>query len=365
MKPAWNQRTVGLLILALVAGVAAVLFFVTLKAPAHYQGRNAYEWAARLDWPPDPKSRAEAAAALRAMGADAVPLLQQRLVEPEPVFRQARRWLGANLPGNFGSLFTKNLDPVNHVSIRCAAALGLKELGTNAAPAVPELIRAMQSPDRQVMWYAATAIGETGGAAVLDLIRLLDEPDANVRHAAAYALGQIGPAALAATPALVARLSDTSAGVRDSSLFSLSRIGSVAGPAVLNMVLTTQGEERRRAVTALASVRPRRELSLPVLVSLAGDSDPTNRVAAIEAMRVLNLMHTNAMNVYFTGLADPNAAVRLAAAKALEPVAQKSASVAPTLASLKQFDPDAAVRAAASVVLEKIAALNTPPVMAR
>lgn len=365
MKSAWNRRAVGLLILALLAGVAACLGFLTLKPAARYQDRNAYEWAARLEWPPEPKSRAEAAAALRAMGAAAVPLLQRRLVEPEPVFRQARRWLAANLPGNLGSLFNRNLDPVNHVSIRCAAALGLKELGTNAAPAVPELIRALQGPDRQVMWYAATALGETGGAAVLDLIRLLDNPDANVRHAAAYALGQIGPAALAATPTLVARLSDTSAGVRDSSLFSLSRIGSVAGPGVLNMVLTTQGEERRRALKALAAVRPRRELSLPVLVSLASDPDPTNRVAAIETMRVLNLLHTNAMKVYFTGLVDTNAAVRLAAAKALEPVAQKSASAAPTLVALKQFDPDAAVRAAASVVLEKIAALGTSPVTSR
>ena len=355
MKIAWNKRELLLLTLLLGVGAAAFLFLGESGPPARYNGRDAYAWARLVAWNPDQKSRAEAAAALQSMGTNALPLLRQRLAEKGPLLSRARVWLGARLPGKLGHALTKNLKPVSYSSIRSTAAMGLKELGTNAVSAVPNLIRAMHDPDLNVRWSAATALGETGGVGALALTPLMQDPDYIVRHAAAYALGQIGPPALTATPVLVQRLGDVNNSVRDSARYSLSRIGSVAGPIVLKMVQESHGEARRNAAKALVAVHPRGQLTLPVLVEMARDPDAASRAVAIESMALLRLSHTNAMEVYVVGLADTNSAVRVAAAKALEQTAHKSGYVSPTLAALKENDPDEAVRTAAADALEKIA----------
>jgi HEAT repeat protein len=349
-----------LLTLLGVAGAAALFFFTHPEPPAQHNGRDAYEWATRLTWPPDPKSKDEATTALRALGTNALPLLRQRLAEREPFPRKVRVWLGERLPGQMGRAFTKNLKPVSYASIRSTAAQGLKVLGTNAAPAVPDLIRAMRDTDREVMWSAATALGETGGVGALALIPLLNDPDYNVRHATAYALGQIGPPALAAAPSLVQRLGEKNESIRSSSYYSLNRIGAVAGPAVLKLVREGHGEDRRNAAKALVAVHPRGQLTLPVLLELARDTDAASRAVAIESLMGLRITHPDAMSVYVAGLADTNAAVRLAAANALAQAVHKASNATNALAALKKNDPEEAVRFAAAVALEKIAAFHTP-----
>lgn len=361
MKHSWKKRDLVLLTLLCVTGAAAVFFLAESKPHALYDGRNAYEWAARLIWPPDQKSKDEATAALRAMGTNALPLLRQRLAHKEPFLHKARVWLGARLPGQMGRAFTKNLKPISYASIRSTAANGLKVLGTNAAPAVPDLIRAMHDPEPQVKVDTASALGETGAPAVLPLIPLLKNPDPSVRHLTAYALGQIGQPALAAVPALVQCVGEKNEAIRSSSLYSLSRIGAIAGPAVLKLVKENRGETRRNAAKALVAVHPRGHLTLPVLVEMASDSDPASRAVAIESLMSLRITHTNAMAVYIAGLTDVNPTVRVNAAKALEQAAHKSSHATTTLAALKENDPDEAVRIAAGAALDRISALDTPP----
>lgn len=361
MKHSWKKRDVLLLTLLVAAGVAVLIFFAIPTPPAVHDGRNAYEWATRLAWPPDQQSRDEATAALRALGTNALPLLRHRLAQREPFLRTARVWLAARLPGQMGRVLTKNLKPISYAAIRTTAANGLKVLGTNAAPAVPDLIRAMHGPDREVMWSAATALGETGGTGALALIPLLRDPDYNVRHATAYALGQIGGSpALAAVPALVQCVGEKNESIRSSSLYSLSRIGAVAGPTVSKLVQESHGQDRRNAARALAVVRPSALLALPVLVRMANDPDAASRAVAIESLMALRITHTNAMAVYVAGLADTNPTVRLAAANALAEAAHKSSNATPTLAALKDNDPDEAVRLAAGAALERIAAFPKP-----
>jgi HEAT repeat protein len=343
------------LTILIVAGGVAFFFFAGDGQPVRYNGQDAFEWAVRLEWPPEPKSQEEAAAALRAMGTDAVPLLRQRLSEKVSFSQQVRGWLGAKLPGSMGRLFTQGLKPVSKTSTYCSAALGLKALSTNAAPAVPDLVRVLQSCDRQTLWYVANALGQIGEAAVLPLIPLLNDPNADVRHATAYALGQIGSPALAAAPNLVQRLSETNPSIRAAAIFALAQIGPKAGPAVLKIVQERRGEDQRNAARALVGIHPRSQLSRPVLAEMAQDSDPASRAVAIETMSLLLLVRTNDMPIYLAGLSDPNAEVRLAAAKALAQAAPRARDATPTLIAMKDNDPDEAVRAAADVALAKIA----------
>jgi hypothetical protein len=82
-------------------------------------------------------------------------------------------------------------------------------LGRIGAPAVPDLIRSMNSPDPELRQRVASVLGRIGPDAALavpELIRRLDDPDPRVSQAAARTLGQIGPYAAPAVPALIQRL---------------------------------------------------------------------------------------------------------------------------------------------------------------
>jgi hypothetical protein len=98
------------------------------------------------------------------------------------------------------------LEPYPSWSMEDTAADSLGRIG---APAVPELIRRLDSPDPELRRRAAAVLGRIGPDAALavpQLIRLLEDPHAPVRHTAARTLGQIGPRASAAVPALIERL---------------------------------------------------------------------------------------------------------------------------------------------------------------
>jgi HEAT repeat protein len=93
---------------------------------------------------------------------------------------------------------------------RCAAALG--HFGAAATPAVPVLIRLLETSERNRIYVRANSadslgqIGPPAAAAVPSLIRGLKDEAEAVRYAAAKALGGIGPAARAAVPDLIAAL---------------------------------------------------------------------------------------------------------------------------------------------------------------
>ena len=88
---------------------------------------------------------------------------------------------------------------------RSVAARNLGEMGSEAADAVPALIRALDDADGAVRRSAAEALGKMGPEAtevVPALIRALDDGDDAVCCSAAEALGKIGSAAAPAVPAL-------------------------------------------------------------------------------------------------------------------------------------------------------------------
>jgi hypothetical protein len=82
-------------------------------------------------------------------------------------------------------------------------------LGRIGAQAIPYLQQALRSPDAHVKKQAAEVLARMGSdakPAVNDLIPLLDDPDLEVRKVAVRTLGRIGPDAAAAIPALMRSL---------------------------------------------------------------------------------------------------------------------------------------------------------------
>lgn len=368
MKPGGMRRDWLLVVLVLAIGGAAVCFFAKPNPPARWKGQNAWQWTIQA-LSPVATTRDAGTAELQAMGTNAVPLLLHRLRDNGSLLTQIRVWLGAHLPGKMGRAFTRTLKRQDYGDIHSVAARGLKLLGPVAAPAVPALLKAMHEPGPQVILDSASALGKTGPVAVPGLIAKLTDQDYRVRHAAAYALGEIArdatlqgtnQPALPATLSLVRCLLDGNENVRSAAGYAVAQMGRPAGPVILKFMQESHGDLRRAAAQALVPIHPPGRLTLPVLVELAHDSDPTNRVVAIQCMMHLSLSHSNALAVYIAGLEDPNLKVRLASVHALESVSAKAGAASDKLTTLRQSDPEAAVRDAAEAALKTIWGLSTP-----
>ncbi|MEM9503514.1 MAG: HEAT repeat domain-containing protein, partial [Cyanobacteria bacterium P01_E01_bin.43] len=97
------------------------------------------------------------------------------------------------------------------VEIRMAAAKALGGLGADAREATPELVALLASEkEPESRSEVIRVISQVGGTeAVPALIELLKSPNAQERHHVAIALGKIDPPAEAAVPALIPLLKDT------------------------------------------------------------------------------------------------------------------------------------------------------------
>ena len=101
---------------------------------------------------------------------------------------------------------TKSFDPIQGYPDWNLDQTAADALGRIGAPAIPELIRALQDVDperRRRAVRVLARIGPDAADAVPSLIEALQDPDPFVPKAAARALGQIGPDAAAAVPALM------------------------------------------------------------------------------------------------------------------------------------------------------------------
>ena len=101
---------------------------------------------------------------------------------------------------------TKSFDPIQAYPDWNLDQTVADALGRIGAPAIPELIRALQDVDperRRKAVRILARIGPDAVDAVPSLMEALQDPGPLVPKAAARALGQIGPDAAAAVPALM------------------------------------------------------------------------------------------------------------------------------------------------------------------
>ena len=138
-----------------------------------------------------------AAYALAAVGAPAVPALNEALQHTED-------------------------------AVRIEATYALAQIGDAAGAALPALIERAKDPAAEVRRYIADTFGGIGPAAapaVPALIEMLEnDDDKQARFEAALALAQIGPASSDAVPALANALRDPDRYVRDNAIHALKRI---------------------------------------------------------------------------------------------------------------------------------------------
>lgn len=211
---------------ALLAAAACLLVWGSWRSDDPvYQGKRLSVWLAdcnpkleyfaRRDGTPNREERSdtqralEAAAALRAIGTNAVPyLLKLASSDCSRVWSKADtmhldQWVLIYLksPRLYHWVRSRIEKPWND---HRRAEHGFETLGQAASPAVPQLIRLLRSPDWDTRETAADALGAIGPAAqeaVPVLIQCINDPEERVEDSAVEALFAIGMKPEVAVPA--------------------------------------------------------------------------------------------------------------------------------------------------------------------
>jgi HEAT repeat protein len=97
---------------------------------------------------------------------------------------------------------------------------------------IATLIDALKDTDPDVRTNLSAALAKFGAVAVEPLVKALKDDSAGRRAGAAYALGQLGSQAKPALPQLLELLKDEQVEVRRQVSFAISRIVPVKGAAV-------------------------------------------------------------------------------------------------------------------------------------
>jgi len=144
-------------------------------------------------------------------------------------------------------------------SVQKDAVQALRRIG---APAVPELIQALQNENWRLRNQAAVALGTIGAEArdaIPALTGLLGAQDKYIRSNAAVALGRIGREASTAVPALTEALKDKDEDVRGEAAAALGRMGPQAKasiPALVELLKDGHKAVRKQAAGALKAIEP-------------------------------------------------------------------------------------------------------------
>jgi hypothetical protein len=271
-----RKRFRVLLAILLVAIVGGIAWFVWKPREPVYQGKPLSFWLRGYDYPlylgrpgPMPKylspdSPAQADAAVRRAGTNAIPVLSRLLViEDSPVRVRVHNWLLNSKLRNF--CLTQGFVGQAPRAFFChlEAIDGIHALGTNASLMAPVLARVMRDENTDVMvrfWTAQEipALGPSAREAILSLIYTatnwaLDgkragsppplwggpQQDTAIRAQCCYALVDIQFANELTVPALIYCLQDPYKQVQMAAMLSLGSIGfdaRTATPALLEVI---------------------------------------------------------------------------------------------------------------------------------
>jgi hypothetical protein len=229
----------GRVLIALAAvAVLAVLAWTMLHTPAPepvYNGKPLSYWLRGYGYSYDTNlpSSAQADAALREIGTNAVPTLLRMLrAHDSPLKTRFLKWA-----------FRYRYFRINYPSagtINLEACHGFRALGPNAYGAVPELIRVLdEKASPNLVSFSAMAlagIGPDAHAAVPSLLRMAVTTNENLRNSAFYALGQIHADPRGVIPVLARGLHDPSPMIRAWAASGLGNFGPDAISAVPELV---------------------------------------------------------------------------------------------------------------------------------
>jgi hypothetical protein len=229
-----------------------------------------------------------------AMGAVAVALCFDALMgwarfEPTYGNRPVSSWIAHPEGEEASKVFADLLRHHPKADVRWRSAMVLASLGSGAAGAVPQLVRAVKKDSPWVARAAAFALGQMGSEAaeaVPTLVAALASTDPLLRQSAAVALGRIGLKSKAGVAALGESLRDPDPAVRLAAANSLAAVcpDKPEGVSVL-IELLEDSTCRDRAVSVLGALGTRAAAATPALREFLQAGDPALCGRATDALR--------------------------------------------------------------------------------
>jgi HEAT repeat protein len=239
---------------------------------------------------PNDRKRDEALGAIRKFGTNSIPSLIEWLSynKPPPKVKQVgdrllyRFPLMRKIPG-FESWALCN----DRRARTSGAIMAFQALGTNAAPAIAQLVSIACDPNLSTpqvygapQLCAVDALFYTGKCAVPALVSVITNKEASARFHAITALKALGTNAAQALPALVRCTSDSSTDVAAASLEALGQIElnpRITLPPIIQATKDPRPTVRSYALTTLGSMGKDARPATPALLHALTDDDPTVR----------------------------------------------------------------------------------------
>lgn len=215
------------------------------------------------------------------------------------------------------------------------AALALGYIGTNAIPALIQLLNTPGHPcrDTVVQVFADfSTITDHAGPAVPALVQCLDDNNTGTIYLAARALAQIETDSPDVVPALARTLHHPEGDIRAASAEALAHFGPAAQqtlPALLDALTDTETEVRRDAAQAIEKIAPGETLWLAASNTIHSP-DPELRAWAVRGLGLSGRGKSNQVALLLESLADPEPWVRTVANTWLTGIAPQLLTNAPS-----------------------------------
>jgi len=267
------------------------------------------------------------------------------------------------------------------------ALLAMTYSGKPPVEAIPALVAALRSGNRDPTTNAANALGRMGPDAVPALIAASKETNPELRKLAIFALGFSASKSNEALNAIMAAMKDPDPGMRSQAAYSIQtgnvRLKSVVAP-LATLVADPDGDVRYGAVESLKRFGPDAIDALPALLKALSDPELKVRTSASLAIgaigpevvpKVLPLMKDpnpetrrfalstfhgfrqipEVLAVALQAMKDPDPNVRCTAVTVLMELGVSVPEVVPALAAGARDDADPEVRQACEIALTTIA----------
>ncbi len=233
-------------------------------------------------------------------------------------------------------------------------------------PDVAKLASQLSATDREARREAGhllEKLGPAAKAALPELLKAIDDPDKQVWSNALSAIAAIGPQAADAIPKLVEAFDsrkDSDSRQRDKSqkllraAHALACIGDAARPALIAALRADDTGLRLGAAKALGGIAAKNGSAgeaIPALIENLGHADEELRNEIIETLARIG---KDAVVPLSQSLAWPDARLRTGSARALAAIGAAAADAGPALLAQLQAEKENAVRAAILTALPRV-----------
>lgn len=242
-----------------------------------------------------PKAREEAANALGFMARYHGPHSQLKRCLPiltklleNPTYRP----FAARTLESFGSMAAEALVKLidnDEAALQKLALDSLERMKSQALPALPQLIGALETAQGENHDRLADILGGFGHSALDSLLKALDSSSIPVRKGVIRAFGTLANANSKqraflerVLPKLIANLEDSE--LRDAVARSLGRIGKTAVPFLVGVLKRDDATQGRYALWALAKIGPDAEFACSALIEILQSPKTTLQAQALEAL---------------------------------------------------------------------------------